>query len=107
MPIFNILDQRRMNEHNPTVDAVYEIFADNWADFSLPANTRDFTEWQHLVSIYDAVCIAQRFVGRVTMYLYDPGWVIENYGFIVTIHPKLKRDVMVPHQYDKKYLRNI
>lgn len=107
MPIFNILDQRRMNEHNPTVDAVYEIFADNWADFSLPANTRDFTEWQHLVSIYDAVCIAQRFVGRVTMYLYDPGWVIENYGFIVTIHPKLRRDVMIPHQYDKKLLRNI
>ena len=106
MPVFNILDQRRINEHNSTVDVVYEIFSDNWADFSLPANTRDFTEWQHLVSIYDAVCLAQRFIGKVTMYLYDPGWVIENYGFIVTIHPKLRRDVMVPDQYDKKLLRD-
>jgi hypothetical protein len=105
MPIFNILDQRRTNEYNPAVDAVYEVFADNWADFGLPPNTQDFTEWQHIVSIYAAVCIAQRFAGRVTMFLYDPGWVIDNFGFIVVVHPKLKRDVMVPHQYDTKLLR--
>jgi hypothetical protein len=105
MPVFNILDQRRNNEHDSTVDIVYEVFSDNWADYSLPANTRDFTEWQQRMSVYDAVCIAQRFVGKVTMFLYDPGWVIVNFGFIVVVHPKLKRDVMVPHEYDTKLLR--
>ncbi len=108
MSIFNILDQRRVNEHNPIVDVVYEVFADNWADFSLPANTRDFTEWQQHTTVSNAIVVAQRFIGKVTMFLYDPDWIIDNYGFIVVIHPKIKSDVMVPAwQYDPKLLQDI
>lgn len=107
MPIFNILDQRRANEHNPHVDVVYEVFADNWANFSLPANTRDFTEWQCRTTVEKAVVIAQRFVGKVTMFLYDPGWVNDNYGFIVVVHPKIKSHVMIPGEYDSRLFHNI
>jgi hypothetical protein len=105
MSIFNILDQRRKNEYNTNIDVVYEIFASNWTDFGLPESTQDYTEWQHRTSVYEATCIAARLEGLVTMYFYDPGWVIENYGFIVTIHAKLKRDVMIPHEMDTKFLR--
>ena len=108
MSIFNILDQRRVNEHNPIVDVVYEVFADNWADFSLPANTRDFTEWQHHTTVTNAIVVAQRFIGKVTMFFYDPGWITDNHGFIVVIHPKIKSDVMVPAwQYDPKLLQDL
>jgi hypothetical protein len=99
MAVFNILDQRRENEHNPTVDVVYEVFSHmGWEEFGLPADTEDYTEWQARVSVHDAVCVAQNIVGQVTVFFYDPGWVIANYGFIVTIHHKLKRDVLIPHQ---------
>ena len=107
MPVFNILDQRRRNEWNPEVDVVFEVFADDWSDFGLPKTTQDFTEWMARMSVYDASMIAMRFAGKVTMYFYDPGWVGTNFGFIVTIHPKIKRDVLIPHEYDTRLLRNI
>lgn len=97
MPLFNILDQRRANEHNPTVDVVFEVFNVVGME-QLPDGVEEYTEWQARVSVHDAVCIAQRMVGSVTLFLYDPGWVIDNYGFVFVIHPKLPRDVLVPHQ---------
>ncbi len=96
MTVFNILDQRRANEYNTHVDVVYEVF--NGDAGVLPEATEEYTEWQSQTTVQKAISIAQGLVGSVTVFLYDPGWVIDNYGFIVVIHPKLKRDVLVVHQ---------
>ena len=100
MAVFNILDQRRQNEYDPReVDVVFEVFE------VFVRDKTDFTEWMPRISIHDATMLATQFNGKVTMYLYDGGWVGTNFGFIVTIHPKLKRDPMIPHQYDPDLLR--
>lgn len=98
MTVFNVLDQRRANEHNPNVDVVYEVFNVVGMTEQLPDGVNEYTEWQARVTVTDAINTAQDIIGSVTVFLYDPGWVIENYGFIIAVHPKLKRDVLVTHQ---------
>lgn len=106
MPIFNIYDQRRASEHNPSeVDVVFEVFADDWSLHGLPRDFEDFTEWMQKISVYDAVMYSMKLQGKVSMFLYDPGWIIANFGFIVAVHPRIKRDVMVPHEMDERVLR--
>lgn len=98
MPLFNIVD-RRSNEFNPFCDAVFEVFAENWADYDLPRDTKDFTEWLSSRSVYDYVGYAMRFSGRVTLFLYDQD------GIDAGIHPKIKQEQLDPIGYDERFLR--
>ena len=106
MSLFNILDQRRANDRNPNCDVVFEIWSDDWSECGMPRDTQDFTEWMHRTTVYSASMMAMRFPPHVTMYLYDPNWVPENFGLIVTWHPKLKRDQLDPLEY-KDVLRAV
>ena len=103
MALFNVLDQRRVNEYNPEVDVVFEVF--DAETHPMQKSVDDFTEWMPRVTVYQASGYAARFSASVTMYLYDPGWVGNNFGFIVILHPKIKRDPMIPHEYDTTLLR--
>lgn len=98
MTVFNILDQRRNNEYNPNIDVVYEIFEVKGISDELPNGSDTYTEWQARTTVAEAIEVADKFVGSVTLFFYDPGWVITNYNRIVIIHPKIKRDVLIPGQ---------
>ena len=82
--IHNILDQRR-NEHNARVDVVFEVW-----DYTM---SRSQTEWIEHTTITEAVEMAMNvFDLRVTMFLYDGGWIRENFNLIPMIHPYIKDD---------------
>ena len=100
MAIFNVLDQRRGNEYNPNVDAVYEVFNVVGVHEELPDGVDSYTEWQARTTVAEAIGVAESLEGSVTLFMYDPGWVIQNFGLIVVIHPKLKRDTLILGQME-------
>jgi len=103
--VFNIIDGRT-NEFNPNCDVVFEVFADDWTDYNLPANTKDFTEWVTNTSIYSALMVGMKFSGCVTIYFYDEGMVPRDHGYLAAVHPKLKKHQLNMVRYDPKLLRN-
>ena len=98
--IFNILDQRRDNEYNPMIDVVYEIFDVTSKSERLAEGVDSYTEWQARTTVTNAIETANSLVGKVTLFMYDPGSVIANFGLITVIHPKIKRDTMILGQME-------
>lgn len=115
--LFNIIDQRRVNEFNPIVDIVYCYFENanksndvdgnrvggeysggdpiagilRFYDDSSLAKQWEYSGsmWNSGVFISDAVDFCSNTKKNITMYIYDPGYVEENLQYLSSVHPLL------------------
>ena len=104
--LFNIIDNRKHNEYDHRIDAVFMYFETNYYEeldgggmdpiaglhWVTNPHIESGVEWINNTTVKKAVDICYDFKHNVTLYLYDPGYISENFGYLCAIHPRLPKE---------------
>lgn len=83
---FNIVDKRKRNEFNPQCDAVLQKF-----EMAGENEEESDAEWMGHTTVDQAVRRAQGMDCKVTIFIYDPGYVIEQWAEVTWLHPQISQ----------------